>query len=197
MKTSLTRIVLAAIVAGIAWFLWGAFAHIVLQFGESSIKQLPNEAAVAAALREGNPEDGLYAFPYWGGAHGSGADEAQIKELEAKFAQGPVGILIYQRSVKEMMPPSTLLLELLGGTVACFFAGLVISKLSVPPSHAAFAGGMCAVAAWFSHSYSEWLWYAYPLSWVTDALLEQVIGWVIAAWIIALIVGAGRKGAAS
>ncbi len=186
MKTSFHRLVLAAILAGAAWFMWGAFAHMVLQLSDSSFKQLPNEAEVMEVLRKGNPENGLYAFPYWG-EHGAGGDEAAAKALEAKFAEGPVGIMVYQRSVKELMPPSTLALEFLGGVIASFFAALVIAKVGLPPAHAAFAGGMCAVASWFSHSYSEWVWYAYPLSWVRDALIEQVVGWMIAAWLIAFV----------
>ncbi len=196
MKTSPVRLVLAAIVAGIVWFVWGAFAHMVLQLSDSSFKALPNEAEVMAVLRKGNPEPGLYAFPFWGD-HGSGDDEAAMKAIEAKFAEGPVGIMVYQREVKAMMPPSTLLLELLGGTIASFFAALVIAKVGLPPAHAAFAGGMCAVAVWFSHSYSEWLWYAYPASWVRDALFEQVVGWTLAAWLIALVLRDRKNAAAS
>jgi hypothetical protein len=186
MKTSTLRIALAAIVAGAVWFAWGAFAHMVLQLGDSSFKKLPQEDVLLDALRTANPETGLYAFPFWGD-HAMG-DEAAMKVISEKFAKGPVGIMVYQRSVPELMPPSTLLLEFLGGVIACLFAAAVIVKMQLPPAHAAFAGGMCAIAAWFSHSYSEWLWYAFPLSWVRDALVEQVVGWVLAAWCIGMIV---------
>ena len=187
MKTPLGRTVLASVVAGAVWFAWGAFAHMVLQLGDSSFKQLPQEDAVLEALRNANPEDGLYAFPFWG-QHGVADDHEAEKEIAAKFAKGPVGILVYQRSVAEMMPPKTLVLEFLGGTIACFFAAIVIAKMQLPPAHAAFAGGMCAIAAWFSHTYSEWLWFGFPLSWVRDALVEQLVGWLLAGWIIGMIV---------
>jgi len=54
------RIILAGIAGGVVLFIWGAFSHMVLPFGEIGIKSMPNEAPVMAAMRSNITEPGLY-----------------------------------------------------------------------------------------------------------------------------------------
>ncbi len=190
MKPSITRIALATIVGGIVWFVWGAFAHMALNVGESSLQRLPNEAAVTAVLRDTVPADGLYAFPHWNEAL---SGDAAMAELEVQYKQGPIGLLVYRRSAQEVMPPSMLIKEFLGGLIASAIAAFVLSRISWGVISTARAAGLCAVAAWFTHSYSEWIWWGYPWAWVVGALFEQTVGWMLAGGSIAFVLR-GRSG---
>lgn len=68
------RILLAGILGGIALFVWGSVSHLALGLGEIGIKEIPNEAAVLAALRAGISEPGFYFFPGLGVAPGASAE---------------------------------------------------------------------------------------------------------------------------
>lgn len=191
MTPSLLRVALAALVGGIVWFAWGAFAHKVLNCGEDSLQRLPNETAVMATLRETTPLDGLYMFPHW---DESLPEDAQMTALEKKYQEGPVGMLVYRRAVSEVMPPSMFFKEFFGGLVASAIAAFILSRLSWGVLATARAAGLCAVAMWCTHSFSEWIWWGYPWSWVMDALFEQTVGWILAGGSIAFALR-GRSGA--
>ena len=189
MPASPTRIVLAAFCAAVAWFLWGMVAHMVLSLGESSFRRLPDEAAVTAALAGTTPDDGMYTFPML--ADGPNGEEASMDQYAEAYRKGPVGILIYRRTVAEMMPPSTLLKEFGAGFAASLVAALVLSRIGWGPFAAARAAGLAALACWLSNDLSLWIWYGYPWSWVTSTLIEQVVGWSIAGAVIAFVVHRG------
>ncbi len=189
MPANFIKITLAALVGGVLWFVWGAFAHMALGLGESAMKQMPDQEPVLAALRAQNLEDGLYTFPFCGDANES--DEAWAA-AEVAFKKGPVGMIFFQKSVAEMMPPSTLVLEFIGGLIASFLAAIVIARFAMGPFTAMRAAVLVVLATWFSHSYSEWLWYGYPCSWVMDTLIEQMFGWLLAAGAMARMLNGGQ-----
>lgn len=181
----IVRLVLATLAGGVVWFVWGAAAHMVFQLGDASFKRLPNESAVMQTLRSTEMDDGLYIFPHWDETKTD--DEAMMAELEAKYREGPVGIMVYRKSVNGVMPPSTLALEFLGGLVGSAIAALVIARLGISPCRAVVLGALLATASWCTHTFSEWVWYGFPTSWVRDALIEQVAGWALASATIAAI----------
>ncbi len=190
MKPTALRIVAAAIVGGIVWFVWGAFAHMALDFGESSMKRLPDEAAVTSALKATTPDDGIYFFPYWDEEL---PEDQQMAALEPLYKEGPVGMIVYRRSVDEVMPPSTLLKEFLAGLLASIIAAFVLSRTSWGLLGCASAAAACGVAAWCSHNLSEWIWYGFPWAWIQTAFFEQLIGWWIAGGAMALVLGRRHK----
>lgn len=191
MRPSFIRICSAALVAAIVLFVWGAVAHNMLNLSEDSMKTLPNESAVMTALSATTPDDGLYFFPHWNEAL---SHDDQIADLAVKYREGPVGMLVYRRAVAEVMPPSMLVKEFLAGLAATAIAAMILSRLSWGVIATARAAGLCAVAAWCSHSLSEWIWWGFPWSWVASALLEQTVGWILAGGSIAFVLR-GRSGA--
>ena len=89
------RILLAAILGGIALFVWGSVSHLALGLGEIGIKELPNEQPVLASLRAGISEPGFYFFPGMAIPAGASAEQknAAAKKFEEKYMAGPTGIL--------------------------------------------------------------------------------------------------------
>ena len=58
------RIFLAALLGGIAMFIWTSIAHMALPLGEAGIREIPNEAALLDAMRSSvGKKPGLYVFP--------------------------------------------------------------------------------------------------------------------------------------
>ena len=91
------RVVIAGILGGVAMFVWLFVAHEFLPLGEMGVGEIPNEAAVLAAMRSALPQGGLYLFPGFG--LGPNATSQQRKEAmpayTKKYEQSPHGILIY------------------------------------------------------------------------------------------------------
>ena len=51
----MVKILIGGVVGGIIIFFWGFVSHMVLPIGEMGIKQVPNEDALAAAMKADVP----------------------------------------------------------------------------------------------------------------------------------------------
>ena len=61
------RILLAGVLGGVAMFIWTSIAHMALPLGEAGISEIPNEAAVLAAMQTSlGDKSGLYFYPFPG-----------------------------------------------------------------------------------------------------------------------------------
>lgn len=69
-------------------FLTSFLVHMVLKYHASDYSQLPNEEAVRAAIRTGNPKPAQYVIPYC-----PDMKQMDSPEMKKKFAEGPVGVL--------------------------------------------------------------------------------------------------------
>ena len=84
---------LPVVVAAVAVWIVSAIVHMVLRYHRADYKRLPDEDAVAAAVRKDNPGPGVYFIPYC-------ADMSQLKDpaVRKKFEDGPVAILTLRRN---------------------------------------------------------------------------------------------------
>ena len=80
----LLPVVLSAVLVFFASFL----IHMVLRYHSSDYTQLPNEDAVRAAIRAGNPAPKQYIIPYC-----KDPKEMQSPEMVQKYVEGPVAVL--------------------------------------------------------------------------------------------------------
>lgn len=80
----LAPIVLAAVLV----FVVSSLVHMVLKYHASDYRQLPNEEAVRAAIRAGNPSPRQYVIPYI-----SDMKEMQSEAMRQKYAEGPIAVL--------------------------------------------------------------------------------------------------------
>jgi hypothetical protein len=84
----LVPIVLSAILVFIA----SSIIHMVLKYHNKDYSPLPNEDAVRAAMRAGNPPPGQYIIPYC-----SDMKAMEKPEVKQKYIEGPVGVLNLMR----------------------------------------------------------------------------------------------------
>lgn len=74
--------------SGLAVFVLSAISWTLLPFHNKEWSKLPNEDAVAAALRAGNVAPGLYSLPHAGDSKAMGTPE-----MKAKMDSGPLAFL--------------------------------------------------------------------------------------------------------
>jgi len=84
----LVPIVLSAVLVFIA----SSVIHMLLKYHNKDYSPLPNEDAVRAAIRAGNPLPGQYIIPYC-----SDMKAMEKPEVKQKYIEGPVGVLNLMR----------------------------------------------------------------------------------------------------
>jgi hypothetical protein len=187
------RLILATVLGGIVMFAWGAFAHMVLQLGDSTLKSIPNEALVAKAMEENIKEPGVYFFPWTDHSKG-GTTEEQTKawkEFEEKYRTMPHGLLIYSLPGGEVMTPGQLIRQFLFDLLCAFIAAILLAGAApglrsyiYRVAFVTMLGFLSAVAVLLPY----WNWYDFPLDWVRDGIAEQTLGFFLAGLVIALFI---------
>lgn len=185
------RILLAALLGGLAVFLWSFISHMVFQIGEAGVRTLPNEEATLEALRGSIPEAGFYIFPLMGDP--SKATKEEQAQWAEKYRTGPAGILIYRPLGGEFNFPRLLVVELLSNIVAAFIAALFLSRMVGTYFQRVLILAALGVFAWLSISISYWNWYAFPTTFTLSEGLDQLLGWLVAGLVIAKIVPSPRS----
>ncbi len=79
---------LPILVSAVLVFVASAIIHMVLKYHNSDYTRLPNEDAVRAAIRAGNPAPAQYVIPYC-----TDMKEMEKPEVKQKYVEGPVAVL--------------------------------------------------------------------------------------------------------
>lgn len=173
------RIVIAALVGGLIFFIWSAVAHMATPLGMLGLSNLPNEDAVIQSLRTNVPNSGMYFFP------GEMKDRAA---WEKKINQGPSGMLIYTAAGVPMMDPKQLIGELVTDIVAAFIAAAIIALIAASYAKRVCVVAMMGVFGWVSLLLSYWIWYRFPTAYILGEGITEIVGWTLAGLAIAKLV---------
>jgi hypothetical protein len=83
---------LPIVLSAVLVFIVSALLHMVLKYHNSDYRRLPNEDAVRAAIRAGNPPPGQYMIPYC-----TNMKDMEKPEVKQKYIEGPIGFLNLMR----------------------------------------------------------------------------------------------------
>ena len=124
------RIVLGAMVGGVVMFIWGALAWMVLPLHTPTIKEVPNEDAMRAVIRENVKEPGFYALPGWGHHEGMTKEQhdAAMKVQELKYKEGPRGVMVLLPSGADAYMSKTFVTGIVLNVLVSFVAAWLLSK---------------------------------------------------------------------
>lgn len=85
---SLGSLWLPILLSAVLVFVASSIIHMVLKYHHKDYTKLPNEDAVRAAIRAGNPPPAQYIIPYC-----SDPKDMQKPEMKQKYLEGPLGVL--------------------------------------------------------------------------------------------------------
>lgn len=179
------KILIAGIVGGLIVFVWGAVSHMVTD--SMGLKQLPNEDAALAALRESTKESGVYFVPGIDMSKDTTPEEEAA--WDAKYQAGPSGLLVlyYPAPGEQAMGPKQLVTEILTDVLAALCLAFVLARL--PGSYGSRV--LCVVVlglfAWLTISVPYWNWYHFSMAMTRGELIDQVVGWLLAGLAMAKI----------
>jgi hypothetical protein len=118
---------LPIVLSAILVFVLSAIIHMVLKYHNSDYHRLPNEDAVRAAIRSGNPEPRQYVFP-----HAGDMKEMETPEMKQKYVEGPLGVLYLRQPGPFTMTPA-LTQWFLFCLIVSVFVGYVAAH-AIPPT---------------------------------------------------------------
>ena len=186
------RISIAALAAGIAMYFWASLAHMVLPLSTIGVSQITsNEPAVLEAMRNslGN-QSGLYIYPSVGWRPGDTAEQRTdaMKNYDAKLAVFPSGLLIYNPPGAHGLTPRQLIVEFLAELLEAALAVVLMSltRITSVAGRIAFVTVIGILAA-ITTNLSYWNWYNFPASYTLSYMTSQLIGFLIAGIVAALI----------
>jgi hypothetical protein len=85
---SLGSLWLPILLSAVLVFIVSAVIHMVLKYHNKDYTRLPNEDAVRAAIRSGNPAPAQYVIPYC-----PEMKDMEKPEVQQKFTEGPVAVI--------------------------------------------------------------------------------------------------------
>jgi len=186
------RVVIAGILGGVAMFVWLFVAHEFLPLGEMGVGEIPNEAAVLAAVRSALPQGGLYLFPGFG--LGPNATSQQRKEAmpayTKKYEQSPHGILIYHPASGAFPFGAALAREGLLNLVEGLLAAWLLAWAAPGSGYGARVEFVvvAGILATLTTNVEYWNWYEFPSSYTAGYMITQAIGYTLVGLIAATFV---------
>jgi hypothetical protein len=181
------RVAVAAVLGGLAMFVWGAVSHMLTPLGEAGMRSMPpaGEPAVTGALSANVPDDGMYMFPGMD-ERARNTDEGR-EEWMRRYAAGPAGLLIYHPHGGKTMNSQLLGTELLTNILAVAVAAWTATHARTFGRRLLLVTAF-GLAAWLSIEASYWNWYGFPTNYALAQLIDQVVGFFFAGLVVARIV---------
>ncbi|GAB2793825.1 hypothetical protein [Dyella kyungheensis] len=187
------RVLVAALMGGIVMFIWGAVAHMALGLGDVGMRQPVAEDAVLGSLRPGLGEQaGVFVLPSVDPAKMH--DKTVMDAYSTKAKASPYALVVYMPQGDDLSDMSGTLprqwaSDTLSALALAFLMGLAAFSFMTRLSIALAA----AVFAWLSTLVPYWNWYRFPTNFTLAALIEQVIGWLLAGAVMAWWLGRGEQ----
>src|SRR4051794_28712309 len=91
------RLIVAVLLAAVLQFVWGSVFWTVTPMCKEMIGKLPDESKVMQALKEANPETGVYFLPFPDPDVMSGENKEKTEEFTKRHTEGPLVQVIYSR----------------------------------------------------------------------------------------------------
>jgi len=191
-----TRALLAAILGGIAMFIWSFIAHDLLPLGEIGMRQFNNEDQVLDTLKTNLGEAaGIYHFPgHMAGPNATRQEKAEaIKRAMEKAASSPTGILIYHPS-RQFSFGKLLGVEFGTEVLEAILIVFLLSQTRIQ-SFGGRAGFVLVVGilAAITTNIPYWNWYGFPSNYTAAYMFTEIAGFLCVGIVAALLLPRPRS----
>jgi hypothetical protein len=182
------RVFIAGLLGGIVFFAWAAVAHMALPIGEMGMERPASEDAVLAALKDNMTAEGIYIVPGLSGEQM--ADAAAVAAYSAKAPGNPQAFVVYQPQGEDgMQMGDNLGKQFASDTLSALIVAWVLSLGAFGFGRRVLIAGALGLFSWLSINVPYWNWYRFPGEFTAGALIEQVLGWLLAGMAIAWWLG--------
>ncbi|MDW2981598.1 hypothetical protein [Rhodanobacter sp. KK11] len=191
------RVLVAGLIGGIVMFAWGVAAHMALGLGNVGIQMPADENVVLNSLHEGlGNQPGVYILPSLDPKRMG--DEAVLKAYSAKAATSPYAFVVYLPQGEDMMQMGPQIgRQWASDTLAALALAFVLGLAGLGFRRRVVLAAAAAVFAWLCTVVPYWNWYRFPLDFTLAALVEQLVGWLLAGAAMAWWLGRSERRMAS
>lgn len=191
------RVLVAGLIGGIVMFVWGVAAHMALGLGETGIHLPANENAVLSSLHEGlGNQPGIYILPSLDPK--KMGDEAVLKAYSEKAATSPYAFVVYLPQGEDMMQMGPQIgRQWASDTLAALALAFMLGLAGLGFRRRVALAAVAAVFTWLCTMVPYWNWYRFPLDFTLAALVEQLVGWLLAGAAMAWWLGRSERKLAS
>ncbi len=192
------QIIIGSLVGAIVLFIWSFAAWSVVPVHAPSMKLVQHEEALMAVMKGCLSEPGVYFFPAMPTAEQQRTNPELVKNYEARYQAGPIGMIIYNEG-----KPTMHWTRISFGLILAFFSAAIPAWLLKRSTayHAGYMGRVMFFAVFglflavFSHL-QNWNWMEYPWSYTTGWIIDSIVAWMLMGLAMALIVKPEKKEAA-
>ncbi len=159
-------------------FIASTIIHMALRYHASDYVRLPNEDAVRAAIRAGDPPPRQYIIPY-----GSSMKEMESPEMKQKLVEGPVAVLNVKRSGTFAMGPifvQWFVYLLVVSFIVAYAAGRALPA-GTPYLHVFQVAGTIAFLAYAAGNVPAAIWMGKPWPVASKEVLDGLIYGLVTA----------------
>ena len=187
------RVLVAGLIGGILMFLWGVVAHMALGLGNVGLKQPASESAVLSTLHEGlGDKAGVYILPSLDPK--KMGDAAEVIAYQQQAIRSPYAWVVYLPQGDDMtrMGPQ-IGRQWASDTLSALALAFVMGLAGLGFRRRLALAAVAVAFAWLSTMVPYWNWYRFPLDFTWAALIEQLIGWLIAGAAMAWWLGRSER----
>ena len=191
------RVLVAGLIGGILMFLWGVVAHMALGLGNVGLKQPASESVVLSTLHEGlGDKAGVYILPSLDPK--KMGDAAEVIAYQQQAIRSPYAWVVYMPQGDDMtrMGPQ-IGRQWASDTLSALALAFVMGLAGLGFRRRLTLAAVAVAFAWLSTMVPYWNWYRFPLDFTWAALIEQLIGWLIAGAAMAWWLGRSERKLAS
>jgi hypothetical protein len=183
------RVLIAALLGGIVFFVWGALAHTVLPIGGMGMKVPADQAATLAAIAPSARGQGVFEYPSmppdkWN-------DTAAVNAFNDANKGSAYAFVVYQpggNPAHANMQPN-LVRQFVSDFLSAFVVAFVLALGPFGFAKRVFIATSLGAFSWLTVSVPYWNWYMFPMDFTVGNLMEQVIGWFAAGIVMAWWLG--------
>src|SRR5438445_12697306 len=153
------------------------------------VGEIPNATVVVSAMRGAIPEAGFYLFPGFGlGPKPTSAQRnAAMPEYMKKYEQSPHGVLVYHPPSGPFHFGAALGREFALNVLQALLAAWLVWWAASGRNYSARVGvvTVAGVLAAISTNVEDWIWYDFPGNYIAGYMTTQIVGFVLAGFVIA------------
>ena len=180
------RILLGALLGGIAIFLGGCVTHNVLPITDNELKPIPGEFTVMPTLRSLVPGPGVYIFPGMDGVNQK--DQAAMSAYQEKIKDLPHGLVVMSGRPGVVTGPK-LGIQFLGDLLAALVAAVLLALAPLGSYvRRLFFVAILGLYAGFLIDFPLWNWYGFTSAFASYDILDHVLRSLAGGLVLAAVV---------
>src|SRR5215210_3571607 len=186
------QLILGSVLGGIVLFVWSFIAWTFIPWPGEPIRSFSNEGAVEQAIVSNAPASGIYLLP---NPHKTGVTPEQQAAAEEKLMRGPM--VFTSVRLGAMRPfPVLLITQLLTFIISALIVTFLLLKTGgLTYGQRVVFVVLCGILIFLGGKMDQWVWWSFSTSYLIVEFGAIVIGWILAALVIAKFAG-GRTAAA-